>query len=40
MSFSLNFLFTDGMVLQREKELRVWGNAKAGDEVCVRLTDE
>lgn len=38
--FSLNFLFSDHMVLQREKELRVWGTARPGAQVQVCLTDE
>ena len=31
-------LFTDGAVLCRRKEIRVFGEAADGDEVCVRLT--
>lgn len=40
MSLQLNFLFSDGMVLQRDKKLSVWGEADPLAEVRVSLTDE
>lgn len=33
----LNSLFTDNMVLQRDKPVRVWGTAKPGERVTVTL---
>lgn len=39
MSLSLNFLFSDGTVLQRGKNIRVWGDAEPQKEVRVSLTD-
>ena len=33
-------IFTDKMVLQREKEIPVWGQAEAGKEIEVSLVDE
>ena len=29
----LNFLFTDNMVFQRNKEIRIWGECETGAEV-------
>ena len=33
-------IFGNGMVLQRQKEIAVWGTAEAGMEVTVTLSDE
>lgn len=33
-------IFGDHMVLQREQENRVWGKAKAGEEISVQLGDQ
>lgn len=33
---TLPAIFSDGMVLQRESEVAVWGEARAGDQVWVR----
>ena len=37
---SLPRLFSDGMVLQRNKPIRIWGWAKAHETVCVELVPE
>lgn len=34
---SLPKIFSDNMVLQRGKELRIWGNAEAGEKISVSL---
>jgi len=33
-------LFSDGMVLQRDAKVNVWGNADAGENVTVRFRDQ
>ena len=35
-----NALFTDHMVLQRDKPVKVWGTADSGEEVTVTLDDQ
>lgn len=39
-SLQVSRYFTDNMVLQRDKPVKVWGSAKAGDEVTVSLGDQ
>lgn len=36
-TFALNPLFTEGAVLQRDRPLRIWGNAAPGETVTVTL---
>lgn len=40
MSLSLASLFTDHMVLQRSKPVKVWGNASPGAKVAVRFAGQ
>ncbi|TWT87755.1 sialate O-acetylesterase [Stieleria varia] len=37
---SLAHVFSDSMVLQRDRELPVWGRASQGDEITVRFGDQ
>jgi len=39
-SLKLHAIFTDHMVLQREKPITIWGWAEAGDKVSVTFGDE
>src|ERR1700722_7234800 len=36
----LSAIFNDHMVLQRDKPVKIWGAAKAGDEVMVSIGEE
>jgi len=40
MAFSVPNLFSDAMMLQAEKPVRIWGNAPKGSKVTVTLQDE
>lgn len=33
-------LFQSGMILQRDKEIAVWGTAEAGERICITLQDQ
>jgi sialate O-acetylesterase len=35
-----NTLFSDGMVLQRDREVQVWGTADAGEKISVNFRGE
>ena len=37
--FKVDPLFQSGMVLQREKEIKIWGNAPAGSKVTASIND-
>ncbi len=40
MTLTLDRIFADGMVLQREKPVRVWGTADSGQRVEVQIQDQ
>ena len=40
MSFQLSYLFTDHMVLQRDKKIAVFGSGKTGSKITVSLLDD
>ena len=40
MSFQLSYLFTDHMVLQRDKKIAVFGTGKTGSKITVSLLDD
>ena len=40
MSFQLSYLFTDHMVLQRDKMIAVFGTGKTGSKITVSLLDD
>jgi len=39
MSFQLSYLFTDHMILQRDKKIAVFGSGKTGSKITVSLLD-
>ena len=40
MSFQLSYLFTDHMILQRDKKIAVFGTGKTGSKITVSLLDD
>ena len=40
MSFQLSYLFTNHMILQRDKRIAVFGTGKTGSKITVSLLDD
>lgn len=38
--FQLARFFRDGMVLQRDKKIKIWGRGEAGVQVCIRFQEQ